>query len=231
MDEILLDYRIRSHTPIAGFELVRRSVLVPGRSTWGTLEQNAESEFWENRRLFEQMLDAVPRYLFDRSGFWACALLRSFVVARGPEGQLDFLVPNDRPAGEAARGRFRLFGRGKELPEGLAVFDLTGEALALDGLRVLSRPVPALVDGLQIENVAWALMEQILEEAAHEKLERVAVWLGADALEAASLLRVSRTLNDGKPARIYIRDGLGSVRELSVWNRWDAGVRKQRLGL
>ena len=104
-------------------------------------------------------------------------------------------------------------------------------AFALDDLRVLSRPVPPLVDGLQIENVAWALMEQILEEAAREKLDRVAVWLGADALEAASLLRVSRTLNDGKPARIYIRDGLGSVRELSVWNRWDAGVRKQRLGL
>jgi len=231
MDEILLDYRIRSHTPVAGFELVRRSVLVPGRSTWGALEQHAESEFWENRRLFEQMLDAVPRYLFDRSGFWACALLRSFVVARGPEGQLDFLVPNDRPAAaEHARERFRLFGRSKELPEGLAVFDLSGEAPALEGLRVISRPVPPLVECLHIENVAWALMEQILEEAARGKLERFAVWLGADALEAASLLRVSRTLNDGKPARIYIRDGLGSVRELEVWNRWDAEARRGRLG-
>jgi len=231
LDDILLDYRIRSHTPVAGFELVRRSVLVPGRSTWGALEQHAESEFWENRRLFEQMLDAVPRYLFDRSGFWACALLRSFVVARGPEGQLDFLVPNDRPDAAAhARGRFRLFGRGKELPDGLAVFDLSGEALAQEGLRVLSRPVPPLVEGLHIENVAWALMEQLLEEAAREKLERFAVWLGADALEAASLLRVSRTLNDGKPARIYIRDGLGSVRELAVWNRWDPEARKGRLG-
>jgi hypothetical protein len=228
MDEILLDYRIRSHTPVAGFELVRRSVLVPGRSTWGTLEQNAESEFWENRRLFEQMLDAVPRYLFDRSGFWACALLRSFVVARGPEGQLDFLVPNDRPATEGTHGRFRLFGRGKELPEGLTVFDLSGEALALDGMRVIAWPVAPLVDGLRIENAAWTLMEQMLEEVARAKLARVAVWLGADALEAASLLRVSRTLNDGKPARIYIRDGLGSVRELAVWNRWDAEARKQR---
>ena len=231
MDEILLDYRIRSHTPVAGFELVRRSVLVPGRSTWGTLEQNAESEFWENRRLFEQMLDAVPRYLFDRSGFWACALLRSFVVARGPEGQLDFLVPNDRPATEATQERFRLFGRGKELPEGLTVFDLSGEALALDGMRVIAWPVAPLVDGLRIENAAWTLMEQMLEEAARAKLARVAVWLGADALEAASLLRVSRTLNDGKPARIYIRDGLGSVRELAVWNRWDADARKQRFGV
>ena len=229
MDEILLDYRIRSHTPVAGFELVRRSVLVPGRSTWGTLEQNAESEFWENRRLFEQMLDAVPRYLFDRAGFWACALLRSFVVASGPEGQLDFLVPNDRPA-PLAHGRFRLFGRGKELPLDLAVFDLSGEAPALEGLRVLARPVPPLVEGLRIENVAWALMEQIREEAARARHERFAVWLGADALEAASLLRVSRTLNDGRPARIYIRDGLGSVRELDVWNRWDAEARKRRLG-
>ncbi len=230
MDEILLDYRIRSHTPVAGFELVRRSVLVPGRSTWGTLEQNAESEFWENRRLLEQVLDATPRYLFDRAGFWACALLRSFVVARGPEGQLDFLVPNDRPAGESARTRFRLFGRGKELAEGLTVFDLSGEALALDGMRVISWAVPPLVDGLHIENVAWTLMEQILEEAARARLPRIAVWLGPDALEAASLLRVSRTLNDGKPARIYIRDGLGSVRELGVWNRWDAEERRGRLG-
>jgi hypothetical protein len=228
LDEILLDYRIRSHTLVAGFELVRRSVLVPGRSTWGALEQNAEAEFWENRRLLEQVLDAVPRYLFDRTGFWACALLRSFVVARGRDRHLDFLVPNDRPTAEPKLGRFRLFGRGTQLPEGVAIFDLSGEGLQLDGVRVISRPVPALVEGLRIENVAWTLMEQILEEAAREKLERVAVWLGADALEAASLLRVSRTLNDGKLARIYIRDGLGSVRELMVWNRWDAELRKQR---
>ena len=230
MDEILLDYRIRSHTPVAGFELVRRSVLVPGRSTWGALERHAESEFWENRRLFEQGLDAVPRYLFDRGGFWACALLRSFVVARGPSLQLDFLVPNDCPSAAPARERFRLFGHGKELPEGLAVFDLSGESLALDGVRVVSRTATALVEGLRIENVAWALMEQILEEAASSSLERYAVWFGADALEAASLLRVSRKLNDGQPARIYIRDGLGSVRELAVWNRWDAEARRVRLG-
>lgn len=230
MEEILLDYRIRSHTPVAGFELVRRSVLVPGRSTWGALEQHAESEFWENRRLFEQLLDAVPRYLFDRTGFWACALLRSFVVARGSDYPLDFLVPNDRPATAPAAERFRLFGHGKDLPPDLAVFDLSGESLALDGLRVISRPVTALVEGLRIENVAWAMMEQLLEEAVREKLGRFAVWFGADALEAASLLRVSRTLNDGKPARIYIRDGVGSVRELSVWNRWDEEARRQRLG-
>jgi hypothetical protein len=230
MDEILLDYRIRSHTPVAGFELVRRSVLVSGRSTWGALEQHAESEFWENRRLLEQVLDATPRYLFDRGGFWACALLRSFLVARGPSLQLDFLVPNDRPAAAPPRERFRLFGHGKELPEDLAVFDLSGESLALEGVRVIARPVTALVEGLRIENVAWALMEQILEEATREKQERFAVWFGADALEAASLLRVSRKLNDGQPARIYIRDGLGSVRELAVWNRWDEDARRERLG-
>jgi hypothetical protein len=229
MDEILLDYRIRSHTPVTGFELVRRSVLVAGRSTWGTLEHHAESEFWENRRLLEQVLDTTPRYLFDRGGFWACALLRSFVVARGPDGHLDFLVPNDVPATAPARERFRCFGRGKELPDGLAVFDLSGEAVALDGVRVMARPVPPLVDGLRIENVAWALMEQILEESAREKLGRIAVWFGSDALEAASLLRVSRKLNDEKPARIYIRDGFGSVRELSVWNRWDPEERATRL--
>jgi hypothetical protein len=230
MDEILLDYRIRSHTPVAGFELVRRSVLVPGRSTWGTLEQNAESEFWENRRLLEQMLDAVPRYLFDRSGFWACAVLRSFLVARGPAGLLDYLVPNDRPAAAPARERFRLFSRGKDLPPDVTVFDLSGEGLTLDGMPVISWPVPPLVEGLHIENVAWTLMEQILAEAVRGKLARIAVWFGADALEAASLLRVSRKLNDGKPARIYIRDGVGSVRELAVWNRWDADARRERLG-
>jgi hypothetical protein len=230
MDEILLDYRIRSHTPVAGFELVRRSVLVPGRSTWGGLERHAESEFWENRRLFEQMYDAVPRYLFDRSGFWACALLRSFVVARGPDSQLDFLVPNDRPSGSPAAERFRLFGYGKDLPQDLTVFDLSGEPLTLGALRVIPWPAPPLVPGLRIESVAWALMEQMLEEATREQLPRFAVWFGADALEAASLLRVSRKLNDGRPARIYIRDGVGSVRELSVWNRWDAGERRSRLG-
>lgn len=230
MDEILLDYRIRSHTPVAGFELVRRSVLVPGRSTWGALERHAESEFWENRRLFEQMLDAVPRYLFDRTGFWACALLRSFVVARGPDRQLDFLVPNDCPASAPAAERFRRFGHGKELPPDLAVFDLSGEPMALGALRTIAWPVPPLVPGLRIESAAWALMEQILEEAARERLERFAVWFGADALEAASLLRVSRTLNDGRPARIYIRDGVGSVRELAVWNRWEGQERRARLG-
>jgi hypothetical protein len=230
MDEILLDYRIRSHTPVAGFELVRRSVLVPGRSTWGTLEQNAESEFWENRRLFEQMLDAVPRYLFDRSGFWACALLRSFMVARGPGRQLDFLVPNDRPSTAPAAERFRLFGHGKELPPELTVFDLSGTPMMLGALRVIPWPVPPLVPGVRIEAAAWALMEQTLEEAAREKLPRFAVWFGADALEAASLLRVSRKLNDGRAARIYIRDGIGSVRELEVWNRWDAAERQGRLG-
>jgi hypothetical protein len=232
MDEILLDYRKLSSTPVAGYELVRRSVLVPGRSAWSTLEKNAESEFWENRRLLEQMLDAVPRYLFDRAGFWACAVLRSFVVARGPEGLLDFLVPNDRAGAPAtpARERFRLFGHGKELPPDLAIFDLSGEALALEGLRVIPWPVPPLVDGLRIENVAWALMEQMLEERARAKLAHSAVWFGADPLEAASLLRVSRTLNDGRPARIYIRDGQGSVRELDVWNRWDAEARRARFG-
>ena len=230
MDEILLDYRIRSHTPVAGFELVRRSVLVPGRSTWGGLERHAESEFWENRRLFEQMLDAVPRYLFDRSGFWACALLRSFVVASGPERHLDFLVPNDRPASAPASDRFRLFGLGKELPRELTVFDLSGEPTGLGALRTIPWPVPPLVPGMRIESAAWSLMEQMLEEARREQLARFAAWFGADALEAASLLRVSRTLNDGRPAHIYIRDGQGSVRELDVWNRWDAGVRRARLG-
>jgi hypothetical protein len=231
MDEILLDYRIRSHTPVAGYELVRRTVLEPGRGSWGVLEQNAQSEFWENRRLLEQMLDAVPRYLFDRAGFWACALLRSFLVARGPGRELDFLVPNDRPPGGAAPAeRFRLFGRGKELPRELAVFDLSGEPLALGSLRIVPWPVPPLVPGLRIEGVAWALMEQILEEAARERLDRIAVWFGADALEAASLLRASRELNDGRPARIYIRDGVGSVRELDVWNRWDAAARRDHLG-
>jgi len=229
MDEILLDYRIRSHTPVAGFELVRRSVLVPGRSSWDALEQNAEAEFWENRRLLEQVLDATPRYLFDRAGFWACALLRSFLVARGMSGLLDYLVPNDRPAAAPARERFRLFGRGKDLPPELTVFDLSGEGLALDGMPVLSWAVPPLVEGLRIENVAWTLMEQILEETARAKLSRIAVWFGSDALEAASLLRVSRKLNDGKPARIYIRDGLGSVRELEVWNRWDPEARSARM--
>jgi hypothetical protein len=230
MDEILLDYRIRSNTPVAGFQLVRRSVLVPGRSSWDALEQNAEAEFWENRRLLEQVLDAVPRYLFDRTGFWACAVLRSFLVARGPDDQLEFLVPNDRPAAASAQERFRLFGSSKELPPDLAVFDLSSEGLALPGLRVLSWPVPPLVPGLRIEGVAWALMEQVLEEVAKARLGHFAVWFGADAVEAASLLRVSRKLNDGKPARIFIRDGVGSVRELSVWNRWAAETRKQRLG-
>lgn len=229
MDEILLDYRNRSQTPVAGFELVRRSVLVAGRSSWGALEQNAEAEFWENRRLLEQMLDAVPRYLFDRAGFWACAVLRSFLVARGPERQLDFLVPNDRSVGAAANERFRLFGSGKELLPDLAVFDLSGEGLALAGLRVIPWPVPPLVPGLRIENVAWTLMEQMLAEVVQAKLGSFAVWFGADAVEAASLLRVSRKLNDGKPARIYIRDGIGSVRELSVWNRWDEAARRERL--
>jgi hypothetical protein len=230
MDEILLDYRIRSHTPVAGFELVRRSVLVPGRSTWGELERHAESEFWENRRLLEQVLDAVPRYLFDRAGFWACALLRSFVVARGPDGHVDFLVPNDRRPGATPAERFRLFGGGKELPPDLTVFDLASEPAALGAARVLPCPAPPLVPGLRIEGVAWALMEQILEEAARERLARFAVWFGTDALEAASLLRVSRKLNDGRPARIFIRDGVGSVRELDVWNRWDEAARKVRLG-
>jgi hypothetical protein len=230
MDEILLDYRIRSHTPVAGFEVVKRSVLVPGRSTWSALEQNAESEFWENRRLFEQMLDAVPRYLFDRAGFWACALLRSFVIARGPDGYVDFLVPNDRAGTASPRERFRCFGRGKELPPDLIVFDVSNEGLRLDGVRAIAWPVPPLVEGLRIENVAWALMEQMLEEAARERAARFGVWLGSDPLEAASLLRVSRTLNDGRPARIYIRNGVGSVRELDVWNRWDPEARRARLG-
>lgn len=231
MDDILLDYRIRSHTPVAGFELVRRSVLVPGRSTWGELERHAESEFWENRRLLEQVLDAVPRYLFDRAGFWACALLRSFVVARGPRGHVDFLVPNDRHAGASAAERFRLFGRGKELPPDLTVFDLASEPGALGAARVIPCSAPPLVPGLRTEGVAWALMEQILEEAARERLERFAVWFGTDALEAASLLRVSRKLNDGRPARIFIRDGVGSVRELDVWNRWDEAQRSARLAV
>ena len=230
MDEILLDYRIRSHTPVAGFELVRRSVLVPGRSSWDALERNAEAEFWENRRLLEQMLDAVPRYLFDRAGFWACAMLRSFLVARGAKRELDFLVPNDRAPTAAPAERFRLFARGKELPRDLAVFDLSGEGLALGELPVITWPVPPLVPGLRIESAAWALMEQILEEVARERIPRFAVWFGADALEAASLLRVSRKLNDEKPARIYIRDGVGSVRELEVWNRWDAEERDARVG-
>jgi hypothetical protein len=230
VEDILLDYRTRSNTPVAGFQLVRRSVLVPGRSSWDALEQNAEAEFWENRRLLEQMLDAVPRYLFDRAGFWACAVLRSYLVARGADDPLEFLVPNDRPAAAAARERFRLFGSSKDLPPELTVFDLSGEGLALPGLSVVAWPTPPLVPGLRIEGVAWTLVEQVLETALREKLGPFAVWFGADAVEAASLLRVSRKLNDGKVARIFIRDGIGSVRELNVWNRWDADARARRFG-
>jgi hypothetical protein len=229
MDEILLDYRVRSQTPVAGFQLVRRSVQVVGRSRWGSLEENAEAEFWENRRLLEQGLERFPRYLFDRSGFWACALLRCFLVARGAEAQLDFLVPNDSPPAAPARERFRLFGGAPALPSDLSIFDLSDAPLALAGHRLVALPVPPLIPGLRIETAAWALMEQMLETAKREALGRFAVWFGLDAIEAASLLRVSRQLNDGRPARIYIRDGSGSVRELDVWNRWDAAEREKRL--
>lgn len=218
--ELLLDYRIASHTPVVGYQLVSQRVL-SSRSSWSQLEKLAEGEFWENRRVYESHFDQVPRYLFDRRGFFACALLRSFVVARGEAGALDFLVPNDDAAGAAPLARFRLFGRGKELPPGLTVFNLSGESLELEGVRVISWPAPPLVEGFRVEDLAWALMWRMLDSVAERGPHPFAAYFQQDCLEAAALLRVSRTQNDGRPAQIFIRDGLGGVRELKVVNRSD----------
>src|SRR5262245_33948501 len=221
--ELLLDYRITSQTPVSGYQLVPQRVLT-SRSSWSQLESLAEGEFWENRRVYENQFDQVPRYLFDRRGFFACALMRSFVVARGETGALDFLVSNDDAPGATPLARFRRFGRGKELPPGLTVFNLSGETLELDGVRVVSWAVPPLVEGFRVEDLAWALMWHMLDLAAERSLSPFAAYFHPDCLEAAALLRVSRTLNDGRPARIFIRDGLGGVRELRVVNRSDPDV-------
>jgi len=227
--ELLLDYRITSHTPVVGYQLVPQRVL-SSRSSWSQLEKLAEGEFWENRRVYESHFDQVPRYLFDRRGFFACALMRSFVVARGESGALDFLVPNDEASAAASLARFRLFGRGKELPSGLTIFNLSGEPLELEGARVISWPVPPLVEGFRVEDLAWALMWRMLDTVAERGLHPFAAYFHQDCLEAAALLRVSRTQNDGRPARIFIRDGLGGVRELAVVNRSDPAVVERVLG-
>jgi|SRR5262245_1756930 len=227
--ELLLDYRITSHTPVVGYQLATQRVIT-ARSAWSELERLAEAEFWENRRVYESHFDQVPRYLFDRRGFFACALLRSFVVARGESGALDFLVPNDDAPGAGSLARFRRFGHGKDLPAGITIFNLSGEPLELEGARVISWPVPPLVEGLRVEDVAWALMWRMLDTIAEKGLRQFAAHLHPDCLEAAALLRVSRTLNDGRPARIFIRDGLGGVRELQVVNRSDPEVIRRVLG-
>lgn len=221
--ELLLDYRISSHTPVAGYQLVPQRVLT-SRSSWSQLESLAEGEFWENRRVYENQFEQVPRYLFDRRGFFACALLRSFVRARGETGALDFLVPNDDAPGATPLARFRRFGHGKELPAGITVFNLSGEELEIEGARVISWAVPPLVEGFRVEDLAWALMWHILELSVERRLQPFAAYFHQDCLEAAALLRVSRTLNDGRPAQIFIRDGLGGVRELRVVNRGDPEV-------
>jgi hypothetical protein len=221
--ELLLDYRIASHTPVAGYQLMPQRVLT-SRSSWSQLESLAEAEFWENRRVYENQFDQVPRYLFDRRGFFACALMRCFVVGRGGGGALDFLVPNDDGARPDPLGRFRRFGGDKELPAGLTIFNLSGETLEIEGARVISWNVPPLVDGLRIEDLAWALMWRMLDTVAERGLTPFAAYFHQDCLEAAALIRVSRTLNDGRPAQIFIRDGVGGVRELRVVNRADPSV-------
>jgi len=86
------------------------------------------------------------------------------------------------------------------------------------------------LEGLRVEDVAWALMWRMLDTIAEKGLRQFAAHLHPDCLEAAALLRVSRTLNDGRPARIFIRDGLGGVRELQVVNRSDPEVIRRVLG-
>jgi hypothetical protein len=226
--ELLLDYRIASHTPVAGYQLVPQRVLT-SRSSWSQLESLAEAEFWENRRVYENQFDQVPRYLFDRKGFFACALMRSFVVARDGRA-LDFLVPNDDGARPDPLARFRRFQGDKELPAGITIFNLSGESLEIEGARVISWSVPPLVDGLRIEDLAWALMWRMLDTVAERDLTPFAAYFHQDCLEAAALIRVSRTLNDGRPAQIFIRDGVGGVRELAVVNRCDPAVIGRVLG-
>jgi hypothetical protein len=109
------------------------------------------------------------------------------------------------------------------------VFNLSGEPLEIEGCRVISWAVPPLVEGFRVEDLAWALMWQILDLAAERGLAPFAAYFHPDCLEAAALLRVSRTLNDGRPAQIFIRDGLGGVRELRVVNRSDPEVIRRVL--
>jgi hypothetical protein len=89
--------------------------------------------------------------------------------------------------------------------------------------------VPPLVEGFRVEDLAWALMWHMLDLAAERKLAPFAAYFHQDCLEAAALLRVSRTLNDGRPAQIFIRDGLGGVRELHVVDRSDPEVIRRVL--
>ena len=104
---------------------------------------------------------------------------------------------------------------------GKSVVANTLAAASSSAAAALRNAVPPLVEGFRVEDLAWALMWQILDLAAERRLAPFAAYFHPDCLEAAALLRVSRTLNDGRPAQIFIRDGLGGVRELRVVNRSD----------
>jgi hypothetical protein len=224
----LLDFRRNSTTPVAGHQLVKET-LVGTSHGWDRLEEEAERCFEENRRYFEAH-DVVPSYLFDSRSFWTCCIIRSCYVASGRGRGLDFLVPNEQP--DAARGEraFRLFDRGRVLPEGLTVFNLSGEHLELEGVRVAEWNLPPLVHDLRLEPYCWAIMEQMLEEVNRRKLGPYAAYFGQETFEASALLRTSRKLNEGHLSRVFIRDGLGGVREMRVVNRWDPRERERLFG-
>ena len=155
MDEILLDYRIRSHTPVAGFELVRRGASLgrpAGGHVWAGWSRTPSPSSRENRRLFEQLLDAVPALpVRPHRLLGAARCLR--VVPGGAGACAPARFPGSEPTARRsapAAERFRLFGHGKDLPAGPHGVRPLRRA---DGARARSatvaRPVPPLVPGLR----------------------------------------------------------------------------------
>ena len=227
--DYLLDFRRNSTTPIPGYQLVKESLVGENRR-WDSLEESAAQCFDENRRYFEAH-DIVPSYLFDSKSFWSCCIIRSYYLAFGRRRGLDFLVPNETPDAAAGEGLFRIFGGSRVLPEGLAVFNLSGGRLELGSVPVVNWQIPALVPDVRLEPYCWAIMEQLLEEAKRRNLDTYAAYFGDDTFEPNALIRSSRELNEGNLSRVFIRDGHGGVREMRVLNRWDPEERARHLGV
>jgi hypothetical protein len=226
--KLLFDFAGTAAANLDDFQCVRTH-LSPGPG--GSLE-SASRVFFEQARAGEGQFYDVLSLRFTETGSEAVAIVRSYLLAHRRKKSLAFLVPEGPDARDYTRG-FHRFNHPGESLEGWCILNFSGRGLEIPGADVIDQVRPERPAGMPIETWAWwVLEEKVLRPAHQRRADKVAVCLTPSALEAVSVLRQSRELNEGRLSHIYVSDEPGGpLRLLDVWDRRNPEEYERRFGI
>lgn len=223
---ILFDFAGTGAANLDKFQRVRQHL-----SAGASLE-SASRSFFEQARAGEGQFYDVLSLRFTDAGSEAVAIVRSYLLLHQRRKSLAFIVPSG-PDSRDYTGSFHRFGHPDESLEGWCILNFSGRGLEIAGADVIEQGLPERPAGMPLEIWAWWVVEESILRATHRRgVEKYAVALTPGALEAASVLRQSRELNEGRLSHIYVSDVPGGpLRLLDVWDRRDPEEYEKRFGI